>query len=149
MTDNGTTKVSYWQLLMQRKSLANGFRGPTTMTMTTAETIVSASSGQTAVNVESVPEHSNGIITGNMNQTNANNKHSVGLNTFDLTGYGLSATLAIGIFLIVGYVAKFVAGPSVILSIIIAAICSFLAGNQHFNIRVCGRCRTVLDGEVE
>lgn len=50
------------------------------------------------------------------------------LNTFDLTKVGLGGTLSVGIFLIVGYIAKSVAGPSVILSVIIAAIIAFLAG---------------------
>lgn len=54
------------------------------------------------------------------------------LNTFDLTNVGLSATLAIGIFLMVGYVIRHVAGPATILSIIIAAACSFLAGMKVY-----------------
>lgn len=51
------------------------------------------------------------------------------LNIFDLSSVGLSATLAIGIFLMVGYVIRHVAGPAAILSIIIATFCSYLAGN--------------------
>lgn len=51
------------------------------------------------------------------------------LSIFDLTNIGLSATLAIGVFLIVGYVIRHIAGPAAILSIIIAAVCSYLAGN--------------------
>lgn len=51
------------------------------------------------------------------------------LTTFDLSGVGLSSTLAIGIFLMVGYMIRHVAGPAVILSIIIATFCSYLAGN--------------------
>lgn len=47
---------------------------------------------------------------------------------FDLTKVGLGGTLSVGIFLIVGYVAKSIAGPSVILSVIIAAVIAFLAG---------------------
>lgn len=50
------------------------------------------------------------------------------LNAFDLTKVGLGGTLSVGIFLVVGYVAKSIAGPSVILSVIIAAIIAFLAG---------------------
>lgn len=50
------------------------------------------------------------------------------LNVFDLTRVGLGGTLSVGIFLVIGYVAKSIAGPSVILSVIIAAIIAFLAG---------------------
>lgn len=58
------------------------------------------------------------------------------LNSFDLTTVGLSSTLAIGIFLIVGYVIRHIAGPAAILSIIIAAFCSYLAGNL-FCVYIC------------
>lgn len=51
------------------------------------------------------------------------------LNSFDLANVGLSTTLALGIFLVVGHVIRHIAGPAAILSIIIATICSFLAGN--------------------
>lgn len=45
-----------------------------------------------------------------------------------LTSIGISATLGIGIFLIVGYVAHSIAGPAVVVSVAIAAATSLLSG---------------------
>lgn len=51
-----------------------------------------------------------------------------GLNAFDLVKVGLSSTFAIAIFFVVGYVVKHVAGPSTILSILLAAFIAYLVG---------------------
>lgn len=45
-----------------------------------------------------------------------------------LASIGISATLGIGVFLIVGYVAHSVAGPAVVVSVAIAAATSMLSG---------------------
>lgn len=59
------------------------------------------------------------------------NRHATGQqngNVFDFTSIGASSTIGLGVFIVIGYVAKYIAGPAVILSILIAAATALLTG---------------------
>lgn len=63
-----------------------------------------------------------------MATTKAAPKHH--MNLFDLANVGLSSTLAIAVFIGIGYVVRHVAGPSAIVSVLVATIIAYLVGKS-------------------
>lgn len=61
----------------------------------------------------------------------ADDNGKISADPFALTGIGCSATLGVGVFLIIGYVAGSVAGPATIVSIVIAAATAALSGKGN------------------
>lgn len=57
------------------------------------------------------------------------------MNLFDLANVGLSSTLAVAVFIGIGYVVRHVAGPSAIVSVLVAAFIAYLVGK--FKIPNC------------
>lgn len=115
-----TNKISYWKLMTRRKQISTMVIKNDVINNKTSEAIQPATS-QTNTTATTT------ITTNNL----PNNHHKQYLPTatvFDLSSVGLSATLAITVFIIIGYVAKDVAGPSVIFSVVIAATIAFLTG---------------------
>lgn len=62
------------------------------------------------------------------------------VNVFDLMKVGLSSTLAVAIFIGIGYVVRHVAGPSAIISILIAAFIAYLVGKIEFHAKFKRYC---------
>lgn len=91
-------EMSCWQILTRRKGLPPSFTS------------------------------TNGSANGEVGRSGGGGGLGRVLSTFDLTALGVGATLGVGVYVLAGHVSRDLAGPSVVLSFLIAALASFMAG---------------------
>lgn len=116
------SELSYWKLLTRRKPA-------TTISNDCGLTLAARSVIMTSAPPPQSSSSSSIHVTKSLNYKKP---PVVNMNRIDI-----GSTLGIGVFIIIGFVTRDIAGPSVIISFIVATAVALLAGKINFSFRIC------------